>query len=152
VHVHVLGDGQVNFPIVGLDMKPYIGQPHVEGDWTYDLYAVSVGATTHSVGFCLQMHTQRNACCLTAGCRLAPILPYRSHAPCHPPTAPPTRHPTHPPSFPPMHPNFLLCHALQNHCGDLFGGHYTATVMDDATGKWYDFDDSSVSEVRTCLG
>ncbi len=33
---------QVNFPVVGLDMRPYIGNPLVEGDWTYDLYAVSV--------------------------------------------------------------------------------------------------------------
>ena len=37
--------------------------------------------------------------------------------------------------------------ASQNHCGDLFGGHYTATVLDEESGKWYDFDDSSVTEV-----
>ena len=36
---------------------------------------------------------------------------------------------------------------MQNHCGDLFGGHYTATVLDEESGKWYDFDDSSVTEV-----
>lgn len=41
----------------------------------------------------------------------------------------------------------LVLYASQNHCGDLFGGHYTATVLDEESGKWYDFDDSSVTEV-----
>jgi hypothetical protein len=88
-------------------MRPYIGNPLVEGDWTYDLYAVSVS-------------------CAALGAP-APPLPTRPHV-----HACAAREP--------------LPH--QNHCGDLFGGHYTATVMDPETGKWYDFDDSSVTEVR----
>ncbi len=35
---------QVEFPRSGLDMKPFIAQPGMEGDWIYDLYAVSVRA------------------------------------------------------------------------------------------------------------
>ena len=46
-----------------------------------------------------------------------------------------------------VHHILLAVCASQNHCGDLFGGHYTATVLDEESGKWYDFDDSSVTEV-----
>ena len=34
---------QVTFPIVGLDMREFIASPTAaEGEWIYDLYAVSV--------------------------------------------------------------------------------------------------------------
>ncbi|XP_062520435.1 ubiquitin carboxyl-terminal hydrolase 15-like, partial [Corticium candelabrum] len=39
-----------------------------------------------------------------------------------------------------------LC-AISNHYGGLGGGHYTAYCKNKDTGKWYHFDDSSVSEV-----
>lgn len=36
---------------------------------------------------------------------------------------------------------------LQNHYGSLGGGHYTAYAKNKNDGKWYKFDDSSVSKV-----
>jgi ubiquitin carboxyl-terminal hydrolase 4/11/15 len=36
--------------------------------------------------------------------------------------------------------------AVSNHFGTLAGGHYTATVFNSLRGKWYDCNDSSVSE------
>ena len=44
---HVHGMAQVNFPVVGLDMRPFIGSPTVQGDWVYDLFAVSVRCVAH---------------------------------------------------------------------------------------------------------
>ena len=38
--------------------------------------------------------------------------------------------------------------AVSNHYGNLFGGHYTATVKSFSSGKWYDCNDSSVSETK----
>ena len=38
--------------------------------------------------------------------------------------------------------------AVSNHFGTLAGGHYTATVLNSVRGKWYDCNDSSVSEVN----
>jgi hypothetical protein len=37
--------------------------------------------------------------------------------------------------------------AVSNHYGGLGGGHYTAYAKDSDTGKWYNYDDSYVSEV-----
>ncbi|KAJ2765426.1 hypothetical protein IWQ56_004101, partial [Coemansia nantahalensis] len=39
-------------------------------------------------------------------------------------------------------------HAVCNHFGGLGGGHYTAYAHNPEDGKWYDFNDSHVSEVR----
>jgi ubiquitin carboxyl-terminal hydrolase 4/11/15 len=39
-----------------------------------------------------------------------------------------------------------LC-AISNHYGGLGGGHYTAYCKNKSTGKWYHFDDSSVTEM-----
>lgn len=40
------------------------------------------------------------------------------------------------------------CYGVSNHSGFLAGGHYTAYVRSLENGKWYEMDDSSVSEVR----
>ncbi|KAE9414813.1 hypothetical protein Angca_004548 [Angiostrongylus cantonensis] len=37
--------------------------------------------------------------------------------------------------------------AVSHHVGGLGGGHYTATALNKTTGKWYEFNDSCVSEV-----
>ena len=37
-------------------------------------------------------------------------------------------------------------YAVSNHFGGLEGGHYTADCRSPVNGKWYNFDDSSVSE------
>ncbi|KAI9220782.1 hypothetical protein BC828DRAFT_336318, partial [Blastocladiella britannica] len=37
-------------------------------------------------------------------------------------------------------------YAVTNHFGGLGGGHYTAYAQSPTTGKWYDFDDSRVTE------
>jgi len=37
--------------------------------------------------------------------------------------------------------------AVSNHYGGLGGGHYTAYAKNKKTGKWYSFDDSSVSPI-----
>lgn len=37
--------------------------------------------------------------------------------------------------------------AISNHYGNMGFGHYTAYAKNKETGKWYDFDDSSVNEV-----
>jgi ubiquitin carboxyl-terminal hydrolase 4/11 len=39
-------------------------------------------------------------------------------------------------------------YAVSNHFGSLNGGHYTATCLNEATGKWYYFNDSSASPVE----
>ncbi len=39
-----------------------------------------------------------------------------------------------------------LC-AVSNHYGSLAFGHYTAYCRNVETGKWYDFNDSSVNEI-----
>jgi hypothetical protein len=107
---------QVNFPVVGLDMRPYIGQPRVEGGCMYDLYAVSVSECVSPVCPSAPLW------CACAAARLTfPVSMNCVAGMC-------------PPSY-------------QNHSGDLFGGHYTATVMDSDTGKWYSLDDSNVTEV-----
>lgn len=36
-------------------------------------------------------------------------------------------------------------YAISNHYGNMGFGHYTAYAKNHITGKWYDFDDSSVS-------
>ena len=38
------------------------------------------------------------------------------------------------------------CFGISNHFGGVGGGHYTAYGKNPITGKWYDFDDSSVRE------
>lgn len=38
-------------------------------------------------------------------------------------------------------------YAVSNHYGSLAFGHYTAFCKNPETGKWYDFNDSSVSEL-----
>ena len=38
-------------------------------------------------------------------------------------------------------------YAVSNHFGGLDGGHYTAYCKNPVFGKWYDFDDSSVSKI-----
>lgn len=38
--------------------------------------------------------------------------------------------------------------AISNHYGNMGFGHYTAFGKNKVTGKWYDFDDSSVTEVE----
>ena len=38
-------------------------------------------------------------------------------------------------------------YAVSNHFGSVMGGHYTAFVR--AAGRWFDMDDSSVTEMRT---
>ena len=37
-------------------------------------------------------------------------------------------------------------YGVSNHMGVLGGGHYTATCMDDSTEKWFNFNDSTVSD------
>ncbi len=37
--------------------------------------------------------------------------------------------------------------AVSNHFGGVGGGHYTAYARNYTTGKWYDFDDSSCTEI-----
>ncbi|KAJ1352240.1 hypothetical protein KIN20_008530 [Parelaphostrongylus tenuis] len=37
--------------------------------------------------------------------------------------------------------------AISHHVGGLGGGHYTASALNKTTGKWYEFNDSSVSEI-----
>ena len=37
-------------------------------------------------------------------------------------------------------------YAISNHYGGMGGGHYTAYAKNHFTQKWYDFNDSSVSE------
>jgi ubiquitin carboxyl-terminal hydrolase 4/11/15 len=39
-------------------------------------------------------------------------------------------------------------YAVSNHFGSLGGGHYTAYAKNCAYGKWFEFDDSSVSDAR----
>ena len=39
------------------------------------------------------------------------------------------------------------CYGICNHSGGLGGGHYTASVK-NANGKWYYFNDTSVSEIN----
>jgi ubiquitin carboxyl-terminal hydrolase 4/11/15 len=39
-------------------------------------------------------------------------------------------------------------YAVSNHYGTLNFGHYTAIAKNHINGKWYDYNDSSVSEVR----
>jgi hypothetical protein len=39
-------------------------------------------------------------------------------------------------------------YAVVNHYGNFGGGHYTAMCLNPETNKWYEFDDSSVSEIR----
>ena len=36
-------------------------------------------------------------------------------------------------------------YAVSNHFGSLNGGHYTATCLNEVTGHWYSYNDSSVS-------
>jgi hypothetical protein len=42
--------------------------------------------------------------------------------------------------------------AVANHFGGAGGGHYTAHARSEANGRWYEFDDSRVSEVNATLG
>jgi ubiquitin carboxyl-terminal hydrolase 4/11/15 len=39
-------------------------------------------------------------------------------------------------------------YAVSNHYGSLNGGHYTASVKNQITGKWYYMNDSSCSEMQ----
>lgn len=39
--------------------------------------------------------------------------------------------------------------AISNHFGGLGGGHYTAYAKNHILNKWYNFDDSHASEVRS---
>ena len=39
------------------------------------------------------------------------------------------------------------CYAVSNHYGNIGFGHYTAYAKNPITNKWYDFDDSRVSEI-----
>ncbi|KPV74415.1 uncharacterized protein RHOBADRAFT_37429, partial [Rhodotorula graminis WP1] len=39
-------------------------------------------------------------------------------------------------------------YAVSNHFGGLGGGHYTAFAKNHENGRWYDFDDSRVSEIQ----
>ena len=39
------------------------------------------------------------------------------------------------------------CYAVSNHFGGTGGGHYTAFAKNPLDNKWYNFDDSTVSEV-----
>jgi len=48
------------------------------------------------------------------------------------------------PEAPPIYDLF----AVSNHSGSLQGGHYTAYCCNNDNGKWYEFNDSSVSEVH----
>lgn len=40
-------------------------------------------------------------------------------------------------------------YAVSNHFGSMGGGHYTAYAKNPLFGKWYDFDDSTVSKIAT---
>jgi ubiquitin carboxyl-terminal hydrolase 4/11/15 len=42
-------------------------------------------------------------------------------------------------------PIYYDLYAVSNHYGSLHGGHYTASAYNALLGKWYDFNDSSVS-------
>lgn len=48
------------------------------------------------------------------------------------------------PEKPPLYDLF----AISNHFGNLGGGHYTATCYDSHQEKWFEFNDSKVSEAR----
>ena len=39
------------------------------------------------------------------------------------------------------------CYAVSNHFGSMGFGHYTAFAKNALSGKWYEFDDSRVSQV-----
>jgi ubiquitin carboxyl-terminal hydrolase 4/11/15 len=39
-------------------------------------------------------------------------------------------------------------YAITNHYGNMGGGHYTAYCKNYKNNKWYDFDDSSVTEIN----
>ena len=38
-------------------------------------------------------------------------------------------------------------YAVSQHFGSLGGGHYTAACRNPIDGKWYEFDDSSISKI-----
>jgi ubiquitin carboxyl-terminal hydrolase 4/11/15 len=40
------------------------------------------------------------------------------------------------------------CYAVSNHFGQMGFGHYTAYAKNPLTDKWYEFDDSRVSQVN----
>ena len=40
------------------------------------------------------------------------------------------------------------CYAVSNHYGNMGFGHYTAYARSPTDDKWYEFDDSSVSQIR----
>ena len=40
-------------------------------------------------------------------------------------------------------------YAVINHYGDTGGGHYTAFVKEKDSGKWFEFDDSDVSQIKS---
>ncbi|CAD8047703.1 unnamed protein product [Paramecium sonneborni] len=42
-------------------------------------------------------------------------------------------------------------YAISNHFGGIGGGHYTAFAKNKFTNKWYDFDDSSVSQISESM-
>ena len=44
-------------------------------------------------------------------------------------------------------PSRTLTKYLQNHYGDLGGGHYTAFARNEKEGQWYEFDDHRVSPI-----
>ena len=48
-----------------------------------------------------------------------------------------------------MDPIYYDLYAVSNHYGSLNGGHYTAYGLNALTNKWYDFNDSSVSNVHS---
>jgi len=41
----------------------------------------------------------------------------------------------------------MVAVAFQNHMGGIGGGHYTAYALNKTTGKWFEFNDRSCSEV-----
>jgi len=41
------------------------------------------------------------------------------------------------------------CYAVSNHYGNMGFGHYTAYAKNPIDSKWYEFDDSRVTKVRT---
>ena len=41
------------------------------------------------------------------------------------------------------------CYAVSNHMGGVGGGHYTAYAKNPVSNKWYEFDDSSCSSIRS---
>lgn len=40
------------------------------------------------------------------------------------------------------------CYAVSNHYGNMGFGHYTAYCKNPLNNKWYEFDDSRVSEIE----